>query len=80
MLNALLVILRFRSPWATFISSLLVNTFPLRCFYRRFFGPDTSSTTIGDNYVCLDPYMVKAGKNVQFGAFSVIAGHVAYNP
>lgn len=78
MLNALLVILRYRPPWAAFISSLLVNIFPLHYFYRRFFGPDTSSTTIGDNYICTEPYMLKAGKNVQFGAFSAIAGHTTY--
>ena len=79
MFNVLLVLLRYRPPWAAFISALLVNLFPLKYFFRRFFGPDTSSTTIGDNYVCLDPYLVKAGKNVQFGAFSIIAGHTTFS-
>lgn len=75
MVNILLVILRFRPPWAAFISSLLVNIFPLHYFYRRYFGPDTPSTTLGDTYFCFDPYLLKAGKNVQFGALSALICH-----
>lgn len=75
MLNIILVLLRYRPPWAAYISSLLVNIFPLHYFYRRYFGPDTSSTTLGDTYMCTDPFLVKAGKNVQFGGFSLIAAH-----
>ncbi len=79
MLNVLLVILRYRPPWAAYISSLLVNIFPLHYVFRRFFGPDTPSTTLGDTYSCVDPYMIKAGKNVQFGAFSRVLGHIFDN-
>jgi hypothetical protein len=76
LLNVLLVILRLRPPWAAYISSLLVNIFPLNYFFRRYFGPDTPSTTLGDTYNCIDPYLIKAGKNVQFGGFCGLAGHL----
>ncbi len=75
MLNALLMKARFSPPWADYFASLLANIFPLNYPFRRFFGPDTPSTTLGDTYRCVDPYLIEAGRNVQFGGFCTIAAH-----
>jgi len=79
MLNFLLVKARFHTPWAALFSSVLVNIFPLHYLFRRYFGPHTSSATLGDTYYCLDPYLLEAGKNVQFGFNCVITGHIFDN-
>ncbi|MDO9110535.1 MAG: acyltransferase [Desulfatirhabdiaceae bacterium] len=76
MLNLFLVMARYLTPWAALFSSVLVNLFPLHFFYRRFFGPDTPTITLGDLYRCLDPYLVEAGRNVQFGFACTILGHI----
>ncbi|MDY7037008.1 MAG: hypothetical protein SV375_12710 [Thermodesulfobacteriota bacterium] len=79
MLNILLVKARFNPPWAQLISSVLVNIFPLHYLFRRFFGPDTTSTTLGDTYNCLDPHMVEMGRDVQLGFNCTIISHVYDN-
>lgn len=76
MLNALLVKARMHPPWAALISSVLVNLFPLHYFYRRFFGPNTPSISLGDTYRCIDPCLIEAGENVQFGGFCLISAHI----
>ncbi len=76
MLNLLLVKARFHTPWSSMFTSVIVNLFPLNIVYRRLFGPDTPSATIGDTYICLDPYLLKAGRNVQFGFNCVIICHL----
>jgi hypothetical protein len=76
MLNTLLAKARFHTPWAGLFSSVLVNIFPLHGLYRRLFGPNTSSITLGDTIRCLDPYLVQAGRNVQFGYNCLISGHI----
>lgn len=79
MLNLLLVKARFHTPWSAIFTSVIVNIFPLSGLFRRTFGPDTPSVTMGDTYVCMDPYLLKAGRNVQFGFNSVIICHVFDN-
>ena len=75
LLNALLIEARFMPPWATCFSGHLVNVFPFSYFFRRFFGPHTPSATLGDTIRWLDPYMVEAGQNVQFGFGCTVIGH-----
>jgi len=79
MLNVLLMKARFQTPWAGIFSSVLVNLFPLRFPYRKIFGPDTSSSSMGDVCLFLDPYLLTMGKNVQCGFRSVISGHAFDN-
>lgn len=76
MLNLLLVKARFHTPWSAMFTSVLANIFPLNRWYRRLFGPDTPSVTLGDTCVFTDPYLLKAGRNVQFGLNCVIICHV----
>ena len=75
MLNTLLLKARSDPPWAAMFSSVLTRVWPLRPLYRRYFGPRTSSTTLGDTVEILDPYLVEAGRNVQFGFGCLITGH-----
>ena len=75
MLNALLAKARHDPPWAMMFSSALTRLPPLAGLYTRFFGPHTSSITLGDTIECLDPYMVEAGDNVQFGYGCAITAH-----
>ena len=79
MLNILLVKARFEPPWARLISSVLVNIFPLHYLFRRFFGPNTPSTTIGDTYNCLDPCLIVIGENVVLGFNCTIIAHIYDN-
>jgi acetyltransferase-like isoleucine patch superfamily enzyme len=79
MLNMLLTKARYQTPWAGLISSAIANIFPLHYLFRHFFGPHTRSVTLGDTFKWLDPYMVEAGKNVQFGFGCLIIGHVFDN-
>lgn len=76
MLNALLAKFRYEPPWAATFSAVLVSIFPLRPLFTRFFGPRTSSMTLGDTVVYLDPHMVEIGKNVQLGFQCTIAAHI----
>jgi hypothetical protein len=79
MLNFFLVMARYLTPWAALFSSVLVNLFPLHFFYRQFFGPDMPTIAAGDLYRCTDPYLLEAGKNVQFGFGCTILGHIFDN-
>lgn len=75
MLNALLLKARYDPPWAAMFSSALVAIWPLSPLFRRYFGPRTTSATLGDTVQFLDPYLVEAGRNVQFGFGCIITGH-----
>ncbi len=79
MLNALLIKARFEPPWAATFSSVMANTFPLRPLFVRFFGPRTTSTTLGDIIFCLDPHLIEIGHNVQLGFQCTIAAHLFDN-
>ncbi len=79
MLNILLTRLRHNPPWAAMISSVLVTIPPLDPIFRHFFGPHTRSLTFGDSYIALDPYLLYAGKNVQFGFRAFISCHIFDN-
>ncbi len=79
MLNILLTKLRYNPPWAPMISSVLVTLPPLHAAFRHFFGPHTRSLTFGDSTIVLDPYLLYAGKNVQFGFRSFMSGHIFDN-
>lgn len=79
MLNLLLVKARFHPPWAALISSVLVSIFPFHLFYPRLFGPNTPSITLGDTYICTDPALFEAGKNVQIGGRCFIVCHLFDN-
>ena len=78
MLNALLTKAHFHAPWGPFITSLLVNIFPLHYLFRPLFGPNTTSVNLV-TYYCIDPCLIEAGKNVQFGGFCLITGHIFDN-
>lgn len=75
MLNFLLTKARYETPWAAPFSAVISRTWPLGPLFRRFFGPHTPSMTLGDTVICLDPWHVHAGKNVQFGYQCVIICH-----
>jgi len=75
LLNTLLSKTRFDPPWAAMFSSVLTRIWPLGPLFRKYFGPRTSSTTLGDTVKLLDPYLVEAGRNVQFGFDCTIACH-----
>ncbi len=75
MVNTLLTKLRYNAPYANGLLSVLVKLPPFHFAYRRLFGPDTPSTTLGDTCRLLDPYFIKAGKNVQFGFGSTVLAH-----
>ena len=53
----------------------MTRTWPLGPLFARWFGPHTPSMTLGDTIVCLDPWYVHAGRNVQFGYNCVIVCH-----
>lgn len=76
LLNAFLVMARYRTPWAAIFSSVMVNTIPLSILYRRFFGPKTSTVLIGDLCNIMDPYLLEAGRNVMFGTQCTIGCHI----
>lgn len=75
MLNVLLVKARMDPPWAAMFSSVLTRVPPLGPLFTRFFGPHTSSTTMGDTTRLIDPHLIEAGKNVQFGFGCTIVAH-----
>ncbi len=75
MLNVLLLKARHDPPWAALFSSVLASVVPLGPLFRRFFGPHTSSATLGDTAMFLDPSLTEAGRNVQFGFGCVIVCH-----
>ncbi|NLX24192.1 MAG: hypothetical protein GXY55_21295 [Phycisphaerae bacterium] len=75
MLNVSLVKARHDPPWAAMFSSVLANVPPLGPFFRRWFGPHTTSATLGDTVRFLDPTLVEAGRNVQFGFDCTIICH-----
>jgi hypothetical protein len=75
MLNALLAKARHDPPWAAMFSSVLTSVPPLGPLFRRFFGPRTTSATMGDTLILPDPHFVEAGKNVEFGYGCVIIAH-----
>ena len=75
MLNLLLLKARFDPPWAAMFSSVLSRVWPLGPLFDRFFGPRTTSETMGDTMYCLDPTMVEAGRHVEFGFQCVILAH-----
>jgi len=79
MLNVLLVKVRYDTPWASMFSSVLVQLPPLGVLFRRFFGPHTTSASMGDTCLFLDPHLVEAGKNVQFGFLAMILCHLYDN-
>lgn len=76
LLNAFLSMARYCTPWAWMFSSVITNTYPLQPIYRRVFGPDMSTVLIGDVCRFLDPYLVKVGRNVQFGINSGVCCHI----
>lgn len=76
MLNVLLVKARVDPPWAAMFSSVLTRVPPLGPLFARFFGPHTTSITLGDTVELIDPHLIEAGKNVQFGfGCSIVAHH-----
>ncbi len=75
MYNMLLVKARMDPPWAAMFSSVLTRVPPLGPLFARFFGPHTTSITLGDTIELIDPHMVEAGKNVQFGFGCTIVAH-----
>lgn len=75
MLNVLLVKAREEPPWAAMFSAVLARIWPLSPLFRRFFGPRTTSTTLGDTVRFIDPYFVEAGKNVEFGFNCTLVAH-----
>jgi acetyltransferase-like isoleucine patch superfamily enzyme len=78
-LNFLLARARYEPPWAAMFSAVLANTFPLRFFFRRLFGPQSRSVTVGDIVCFLDPHMVEIGRNVHLGYHALVIGHVVDN-
>ena len=79
MFNILLTKARYEPPWMHFLGGMLANIHPLRLPYRRYFGPHTVSDNFGDLTRFLDPYLVHAGRNVQFGFFTVVICHLFDN-
>lgn len=75
MFNILLVKARYDPPWAAMFSSVLTRVLPLGPLFRRYFGPHTTSMTMGDTAKLLDPHFVEAGKNVGFGFGCTIIAH-----
>ena len=47
MLNLLLIKMLYHTPWAKLFTTVLTNIFPLSHIFRRIFGPNTSSVTMG---------------------------------
>jgi hypothetical protein len=75
MYNVLLVKARVEPPWAAMFMSVLTRVPPLGPLFTRFFGPHTTSTTLGDTIMLIDPHLVEAGKNVQFGYGCTLVAH-----
>jgi hypothetical protein len=75
MYNVLLVKARIEPPWSAMFSSVLTRVPPLGPLFTRFFGPHTTSTTMGDTINLIDPHLVEAGKNVQFGFACTLVAH-----
>ncbi len=67
MLNVLLTKLRFTPPWNQLLAAHLVRLPPLAGLYRSLFGPHMKTMTLGDTNHIIDPYLMYAGRNVQFG-------------
>lgn len=79
MLNLLLTKMLYHTPWAKLFTTVLTHIFPLTNLFRRIFGPDTPSVTMGGTVYFLDPYLIEAGKNVQFGFGCLIVAHLFDN-
>ncbi len=79
MVNILLMRLRYGTPWSATILSTLGAIPPLGGLFRRIFGPHTPSQTFGDSLIAIDPHLLYAGKNVQFGFRAFMTGHVFDN-
>lgn len=75
MIGVLLLKARHDPPWAAMFSSVLTRIPPLGGLFTRYFGPHTSSVTMGDHVRILDPRFVVAGKNVEFGFDCTIIAH-----
>lgn len=75
MINTLLTKLRYNAPFASMLPAVLIKLPPLAMAYRYLFGPNTPSTNLGDTCRLLDPYLIEAGKNVQFGFGATILAH-----
>lgn len=75
MLNVLLLKARFDPPWAAMFSSVLTRVFPLGPLFARWFGPRTTSVTMGDATFFLDPHHLEIGKNVELGFGCTIVAH-----
>ncbi len=75
MINTLLTKLRYNAPFASALPAVMVKLPPFNLAYQRLFGPDTPSTNLGDTCRLLDPYFIKAGRNVQFGFGSTVLAH-----
>ncbi len=67
MINILLTKLRYTPPWTQFLAAHLVRLPPLAGLYRTLFGPHMKTMTLGDTNHIIDPYLLYAGRNVQFG-------------
>lgn len=75
-LNVSLVRLRLATPWARMFTAPLCDLPPLIALSRRLFGPKTTSVVPADSAFVLDPYLVSAGSNVQFGFACILTCHI----
>lgn len=75
MFNVILMRMRLQTPWAWMFTSAISNLPPMATIYQRLMGPRTPSVNMGDVAFIIDPYLVKAGTNVQFGFSSIVACH-----
>jgi len=75
MMNVFLSKARYQPPWTEMLGVAIVNTFPLRQLYKRFFGPHRNGNHMGSVVLMPDPYLVWAGENVVFGGGCLITCH-----
>jgi len=76
MVNVHLSKARYEPPWTQAFGHPIVNTFPLRLLYRRFFGPHGHGILPGNLTFLPDPYLVYTGRGVLLGGGVMIACHV----
>jgi hypothetical protein len=76
MFNVLITKARYHTPWSAMVSSVLACVFPLHGPYRRWFGPDSPSVSLGDTVYMLDPTLIEAGNNVIWGFGCEITAHI----
>lgn len=79
MFNILLTKLRYATPWTSVFAPSLLSIPPLSTLYRRLFGPNTTSLTLGDTARIFDPWLTDIGKRVQLGWGCLIAAHIFDN-